>query len=575
MVLQKMGSSMGSAFCHSAPRMQLGFGWGARLAIYGRLCWNGFMVIILLLIVLCLTPVGAVETWWRCFGEIQVGDFAGGHHEAAGKDPADLKVFLKQDKFDEWVTHEDEFVRISYPKHPLLKLEVQGGDAGIEVEGGVCTTVDNSFQKAYVLKAGSATYGVFLLSPAQWLDDGICFCGPMVHDVYRVEDGCLARFSLLPGGAVKKVQLLGGKLRLMAFEWTHLACPRDIYEEMVERMTLKIPHHLDEAALCGEIKRRYGPVGLSGLIHPGVTLAAANVIMGSEAKVEDGIATWLFDANDYHKALRATLKDGVIVALLDQGPTLVSEDPIEGSLRWADKLIEAMDDAEAKPSEKQVSQFTAAVLKAAIAPDSPERQWQWLPLLEKLVCEYGARDPAIADTVLRLGKGKGGELRILVHLNHPDIAAWIISNLQKMAVEEPSKTSSNGFSSPVAERASDAVELLEWLMKNGRSADAVFHLKALVATGEPAWLHAATESAPSLPADFAQAVIRQALETAIKHRDGELVELAFVSIGLTSLSDPASLIPLVESIPDAEPGSDWAKAKKQALADLRAPKPGR
>jgi hypothetical protein len=40
----------------------------------------------------------------------------------------------------------------------------------------------------------------------------------MVHHVYQVENDCLARFSLLPGGAVKKAQLLGGKLRLMAFE---------------------------------------------------------------------------------------------------------------------------------------------------------------------------------------------------------------------------------------------------------------------------------------------------------------------------------------------------------------------
>ena len=60
-----------------------------------------------------------------------------------------------------------------YPKHPLLKLRVEGGEEGIEVEGGVCTTVDNSYQKAYVLEAGDQTYGVFLLTPAKWLDDGI------------------------------------------------------------------------------------------------------------------------------------------------------------------------------------------------------------------------------------------------------------------------------------------------------------------------------------------------------------------------------------------------------------------
>jgi hypothetical protein len=394
----------------------------------------------------------------------------------------------------------------------------------------------------------------------------------MVHHVYRVEDGCLARFSLLPGGAVKKAQLLGGKLRLMAFEWTHLACPRGVYEEMVERMTLKVRHPLDEAALHQEIKRHYGSVGLSGLIHPGITLEAANAIMESEAEVKDGIATWNFDANDYHQALRATLKDGAVLALLDEGPSPVSEDPIEGSLRWADDLLESIDEAKSKPSEAQVAQLTAAAIKASLAPDSAERRWQWTSLLEKLVCEFGASDEAITETILRGGIGTGDELRILVHLNHPDTAGWIIRCLEKMATEEPSKAPSDGFGSAIEERASGAVELLEWLMKNGREEDAILHLKALFATGEHAWLRAATECAPKLPPDFAQSVIRKALEAAMEKRDRELVDLAFASIGLARLSDPASLIPLVESFPDGEAESDWANAKKQALADLRAPK---
>lgn len=190
-----------------------------------------------------LSHSNAAESWWRLFGKVEKGTYhGGGHYDKDGKiDPA-LTEFLAIEKFDEWETFEDEAVKLVYPKHPMLKLEVKGGKEGIKVEGGVCTTVDHSFQRSYVLKAGEATYGVFLLTKASWLDDRTCFCGPMVHHVYRVEDGCLAKFSLLPGGAVKKAQLLGDKVRLMAFEWTHLACKRHIYEEMVERMVLKIPH---------------------------------------------------------------------------------------------------------------------------------------------------------------------------------------------------------------------------------------------------------------------------------------------------------------------------------------------
>ena len=117
----------------------------------------------------------AEETWWRVFGEVEVGSYRGGHFdEEEGKPLTDEhKALLKTRKFEEWETYEDECVRFRYPKHPLLKLQVNEGDGGITVEGGVCTTVDNSFNRAYVLKVGSATYGVFLLSPAEWLDDGI------------------------------------------------------------------------------------------------------------------------------------------------------------------------------------------------------------------------------------------------------------------------------------------------------------------------------------------------------------------------------------------------------------------
>ena len=111
------------------------------------------------------------EEWWKVNGEPKIGNFRGGH---IGEDTAaELKQFLSQDHFKEWEVYEDELVRIEYPKHPMLKLEVKKNNKGINVEGGVCTTVDNSFQNAYYLRAGGTTYGVFLLQAADWLDDGI------------------------------------------------------------------------------------------------------------------------------------------------------------------------------------------------------------------------------------------------------------------------------------------------------------------------------------------------------------------------------------------------------------------
>jgi len=124
------------------------------------------------------------------------------------------------------------------------------------------------------------------------------------------------------------------------------------------------------------------------------------------------------------------------------------------------------------------------------------------------------------------------------------------------------------------ENVKDAVDPKGPVEKAGEKVDEALG-KALFATGEPAWPRAATECAPKLPADIAQTVIHKALQTAIESRDGGLVELTFSAIGLANLTDPAPLIPLVESIPDGEPDSDWANAKQQALADLRAPKAGK
>jgi len=117
-----------------------------------------------------LAETAEPDHWWRVLKMDPGSKFSGGFSDS--KDPA-VTEFLKITEFEEWVSYEDDFVEFRYPKHPLLKLEVKEGKGGIQVEGGVCTTVDNSFRRAYVLAAGDATYQVFLLNPAGWLDDGI------------------------------------------------------------------------------------------------------------------------------------------------------------------------------------------------------------------------------------------------------------------------------------------------------------------------------------------------------------------------------------------------------------------
>ena len=350
----------------------------------------------------------AAEPWWQVFGEIKPSEFHGGITD--GEKPPDepLRELLATTRFDEWETHEDDLVKLSYPKHPLLKLEVKGGQSGISVEGGVCTTVDNSFERAYVLKAGPVTYGVFLVAKADWLDDGICLCGPMVHHVYRMDSGCLVRFSLLPGGAVKKAQKLGGKLRLMAFEWTHLACPREVYEQLVERMTLKVKHPWEATRFEDEIAKRYGMAGRSGWLQPGTALAEADRIMGSNAVVQDGINCWRGIQNDYPCALTAEFKDGRMVKLTDEGLQPTGEAAVKGSYHWILGELVQTDPSAAAAHAKELfateePAWTLAVLMVIDSFDQPPLPPQQL-VIESLARARKARSTGIATSALELAR---------------------------------------------------------------------------------------------------------------------------------------------------------------------------
>ena len=545
---------------------------------------------------LCWALGGAIhaeESWWKVFGEVKASDFAGGHLGGDKTPDEKMRKFLAATEFAEWATYEDELVRLSYPKHELLKLEIKGGKDGISVEGGVCTTVDNSFQRAYVLKAGPFTYGVFLVAKADWLDDGICLCGPMVHHVYRSQDGCLVRYSLLPGGAVKKAQKLGGKLRLMAFEWTHLACQREIYEQMVERMVLKVAHPWTEARLQEEVGKRYGLDGRSGWLHPGTSLAEANRLMGCEAEVASGNHRWRGIQSDYPCELTAEFKDDRLVKLTTEGVQRTGEEAVKGSFHWTEDRLEKMsgrgdenDDilpgdetkkpAPLPPSAAELAEVTEAVV--ALAGSMPaDEWWQVLGLIDQLTDAQGVRDPRLVAAILKHGKGSSTEHAILKRCGYQELDRWIGEMLVAMRLEKPSSTGpGNMFSDPVTERANDAAELLGELVQHDAAA-AASQAKALFEVDEPAWTLGVLQALrsfddPPLPP---QRLVVDGLGRALQARSSEIaiaaLEVAKQAAG--SLTDPAEVEKLIRALPKDDPDSDWESSKSAALEALKQAAP--
>lgn len=523
----------------------------------------------------------AAESWWRVLGETQKEEYSGGHVDDGEKLDEEQKAFLATETFAEWESYEDELVRLAYPKNPLLKLEVKGGADGIKVEGGVCTTVDNSFSRAYVLKVGEVTYGVFLLANASWLDDGVCFCGPMVHHVYRVEDGCLARFSLLPGGAVKKAQLLGGKLRLMAFEWTHMACPRTVYEEMVERMTLKIASSWSEERLRDEVFRRYGMEGHAGWLHPGTSVSMADEIMARPSSENEGKRVWLDVMDNYPCKLEARFEKGLLVKIEANGVLRTGEEAVRGSLDWAEDRLEMLtkgsrrDDRASDQSEERVPKPTpeqlSEIVEAVVAQSKkvPEDEWwRCVSLMAYLSGDHGVRDERFTQSILARGKGSSKEIEVLQAQKHAGLNAWIVGNLKAMRTETLSgKDRESFFDSRNEERATDAEAMIEHLA--GQKHPQTNELAAaLFNTNEPAWLLAAIRSVQHLEPELAQKVIHEGLKQAIAQQSARLLEVVFDQLKSVNLKNPAEISALIDQLPSGEAGDGWETEKADARKAL-------
>jgi len=522
---------------------------------------------------------GAAAPWWQPLGPIKEGMFSGGHADQKLSD--DEKKTVEARSFDEWTTYEDDLVRFRYPKDPKIKLEVTKQGQPVKVEGGVCTTVDNRFQHAYVIKVGKASYGLFLVNAAEWLDDGICFCGPMIHDVYSMRENCLVRYSLLPGNAVKKAQWLGGGLRVMAFEWTHLACKREIYEEMVNSMVLKVPSRRSEADFKAETARRYGLEGRAGWLHPGMTEAEVTALMGGTPEHEGNALKWtekgegLF-LKDYLQNLSVEFDEDRRILTL----TGVGEDsaPLPDTLSWVDDQMRDAPQADPSatsaqtgssntPPPKASAEKLAGVLRALSPEYSGPQRRPWVMAVLNLKHKRKHQDAGLLQEIIRDSTGRGCEMEVLQEYGYPDLRQWVAASLAKLAARKPVD---GPFENEVWLSA-DASALLEFgndkmPEETGKVVD------ALIAANQPYWTRALLEDCHDLTPLRARRVVVQGIDQVLATRDAELMDSVSRAISLSKFDDRASVRKAVEKLPRGKPGSEFAKQRKEALVNLATKK---
>jgi hypothetical protein len=528
----------------------------------------------------------AAAPWWQALGPVQRSEYGGGHVDDGDSLTPEQKVALKATSFAEWEVYEDEWVKLRYPKHPEVKFRVSKGGDGLKVEGGVVTTVDNSFQQAYILEVGKSTYGVFLLQPAKWLDDGICLCGPMVHHAYSMRDGCLARYSLLPGGAVKKAQVLGGGIRLMAFEWTHLACPREIYEQLVDGMTVKVRHPWGEERLREKIVKDYGFGGKTGWLHPGQSATEMIALMGEPKTREDTRWTWQERWGDYLAEAKADVQDGAFVRLEGNGADQVGG-PLEGSLDWAeenageernhrDRFAGEPGD---KPKEKPARPTPEAVAVALkeLAPTCHGNRWRtWCDSVVSLSKHRNHRDPSLLEIVKGRSAARSCELNVLKSYEDPGLKAWVGAGLATLAaLDFPREEEDSPVEDSAPWRSDDAEDLLAWQAEHDLEA-VVTSARLLLGARKHAWAEAVLSQGEMLPPDLGTEVLVQSLGFAIKEEDEGLADTALTMLPKIQIGDPTAVRKLVEKLPEGEVGSEWHEQRMDALKALALPpeKPG-
>ena len=530
--------------------------------------------------------IHAAAPWWQALGPVEKSEFGGGHVDDDDALTPEQKKALQTTHFGEWEEYEDEWVKLRYPKHPEVKFRVSKGGNGLKVEGGVVTTVDNSFQQAYVLEVGKATYGVFLLQPAKWLDDGICFCGPMVHHAYSMRDGCLARYSLLPGGVVKKAQVVGGGIRLMAFEWTHLACPREIYEQLVDGMSVKVRHPWNEERLREKIVKDYGFEGKAGWLHPGQSATQMIALMGEPKTREGARWTWQERWGDYLAEAKAEVQDGAFMRLEDNGVRQVGG-PLEGSLEWVeqnageerDNTDPFSDEPGDKPREKPARPSPEAVAAALkeLAPTCHGNRWRtWCDAVVSLAKHRQHRDPSLLEILKERADARACELEALEIYEDPGVKAWVKDGLAKLAALDLSRVDEDDPAAESADwRGGDAKALLGWQAEHDPEA-ALGSARLLLAARKPAWTEAVLEHGDLLPPDLGTEVLVQSLGFAIEREDGSLVETIFGKLAKIEIGDPDAVRKLVEKLPEGEKGSDWYEQRMDALKALSpaSEKPG-
>lgn len=320
------------------------------------------------------------------------------------------EVFAMTDQ-GEWKTFEDDLIRFEHPSHPLFTVTPvdETNNEPIRVVGGVVSSADNSFERAYHLKVGDIHYGVILVREASWFDEGICRCGPIAFEKFWLEEGTALEFSLLPSGDVKKVQALGAKHRAVLFEWTHSVITQSAYARLGSSLRFKQTSPRSQAEWHALSKQERGVSGLIAWLERGDDASTVRNLLGTPTRtdgenLEFVSEKWLPEGNGYRTTLRVNLKGGAFDRLAPDWEKWVELPPKAGTLAWARARVGHWESDAASAADKktimpqELPQVVELFIKNGSHAKDPEwSDWSWIA---RKVVELGLKDPKVLKIVM-------------------------------------------------------------------------------------------------------------------------------------------------------------------------------
>ena len=324
--------------------------------------------------------------------------------------------------FPKWKVFEDEQIAFRYPDHPLIKVEVKTPNDPISVMGDPVRSAEHTYFRTYRLALGEHTYGLLLLDKADAFDDGICFCGEVAYQKYVFHNGSLCRFDFLADGNVKKVQMLCNGFRVVAFEWTHLPMPQDVYVDLALSVALKAGP-CDQASMRKTISATYGFYGRLGFLEKGMSRIDIISLVGPPEVESDSLLTYVRREGRRETTIQIPLKHGRFDGFEADWRKRVQLPAERGSVDWIVETVKEDSRSHASAGDSEGEQLPPETIQymfdrfVEIGPTVQDGDWDRLCMAINGLRERGHTD----ERVLPIVRQRFREADVCQH--H---AAWLL-----------------------------------------------------------------------------------------------------------------------------------------------------